>query len=809
LIQFISAPPDASLLYAGSYDLKWVVVSVLLAVFAAYAALNTSARIAASPDRLARSIWALVSAVVLGIGIWGMHFIGMLSLSLPCGVHYDPLLTFVSMFPGILASGVALGLIGRRHAFKFSLPISSVLLGAGIGLMHYTGMAAMHLDGFVLYDPWWFLLSLLVAVLLAYLALKTEVKLQVASQRNALVVALILGGAISGMHYIAMQAAYFVRGDVVNPPDTAFNANTLALAITLVTVMFALTAMILVTFSRKRELTRQLQESELMLRFMLETSPIAVRITSEAERRVLFANKRYAELINVDLLNLPGSKIGVFYANPAEYKEVMDCLDAGGEVTDRLVELNIRGKGQVWVLASYLRIKYANEMANLGWFYDITALKKSDEVIWHQANFDRLTGLPNRNMFRDRLEQEIKKAQRAKLPVALLLIDLDNFKEVNDTLGHDKGDVLLVDASRRLARCVRDSDTIARMGGDEFGIILTDLNSIGHVDEVAKKIINALSPAFDLDEETVFVSASIGITLFPYDATNIDDLLKHVDQAMYAAKTQGRNRYSYFTSALQEEAQKRMRLTNDLRNALEGKQFRVFYQPILELNTGRIHKAEALIRWQNPERGMISPAEFIPLAEHSGMIVEIGDWVFHQAAKQVKQWRERYSEDFQISVNKSPIQFRNDHHFFDQWLPALQNMGLPGSSIAIEITEGLLMNADAIVSQKLLALRDAGVQVAIDDFGTGYSALAYLNKFDIDYLKIDQSFVCNIETDASTRALSKAIIVMAHELGLKVIAEGIETEGQHILLRDMGCDYGQGYLFSRPVSATDFERLLN
>ncbi|MFA6014891.1 MAG: EAL domain-containing protein [Gallionellaceae bacterium] len=809
MIQFISAPPDASLLYAGSYDLKWVVVSVLLAVFAAYAALNTSARIAASPDRLARSIWALVSAVVLGIGIWGMHFIGMLSLSLPCGVHYDPLLTFVSMFPGILASGVALGLIGRRHAFKFSLPISSVLLGAGIGLMHYTGMAAMHLDGFVLYDPWWFLLSLLVAVLLAYLALKTEVKLQVASQRNALVVALILGGAISGMHYIAMQAAYFVRGDVVNPPDTAFNANTLALAITLVTVMFALTAMILVTFSRKRELTRQLQESELMLRFMLETSPIAVRITSEAERRVLFANKRYAELINVDLLNLPGSKIGVFYANPAEYKEVMDCLDAGGEVTDRLVELNIRGKGQVWVLASYLRIKYANEMANLGWFYDITALKKSDEVIWHQANFDRLTGLPNRNMFRDRLEQEIKKAQRAKLPVALLLIDLDNFKEVNDTLGHDKGDVLLVDASRRLARCVRDSDTIARMGGDEFGIILTDLNSIGHVDEVAKKIINALSPAFDLDEETVFVSASIGITLFPYDATNIDDLLKHVDQAMYAAKTQGRNRYSYFTSALQEEAQKRMRLTNDLRNALEGKQFRVFYQPILELNTGRIHKAEALIRWQNPERGMISPAEFIPLAEHSGMIVEIGDWVFHQAAKQVKQWRERYSEDFQISVNKSPIQFRNDHHFFDQWLPALQNMGLPGSSIAIEITEGLLMNADAIVSQKLLALRDAGVQVAIDDFGTGYSALAYLNKFDIDYLKIDQSFVCNIETDASTRALSKAIIVMAHELGLKVIAEGIETEGQHILLRDMGCDYGQGYLFSRPVSATDFERLLN
>jgi EAL domain-containing protein (putative c-di-GMP-specific phosphodiesterase class I) len=285
--------------------------------------------------------------------------------------------------------------------------------------------------------------------------------------------------------------------------------------------------------------------------------------------------------------------------------------------------------------------------------------------------------------------------------------------------------------------------------------------------------------------------------------------MKNADQAMYVAKNKGRNRFSYFTASLQDLAQNRLRLTNDLRGAMEAGQFSIHFQPIVALSTGRIHKAEAVIRWHHPERGTVSPAEFIPLAEETGLIHEIGDWVFKESARRAKQWRNKYLPDFQVSVNKSPVQFRTeDHHNATIWSEYLRELGLPGESIVIEITEGLLLNVEADVTDELLRLRDAGINVAIDDFGTGYSSLSYLKKFDIDYLKIDRSFVSNLETDPDNMALSEAIIVMAHKLGLKVVAEGVETEGQRNLLAAAGCDYAQGYLFSKPVPPAEFEKLL-
>ena len=439
---------------------------------------------------------------------------------------------------------------------------------------------------------------------------------------------------------------------------------------------------------------------------------------------------------------------------------------------------------------------------------DITERKQAEEKMLHLAHYDALTGLPNRTLFHDRLEQEIKKAHRAGLKMALLFIDLDRFKEVNDTLGHRMGDLMLVETARRIGGCVRETDTVARLGGDEFIIILSELDDASSIERVAENILQKLAEPFQLGNEVAHVSASIGITLYPNDATGIEDLLKDADQAMYAAKNAGRNRLSYFTPALQRTAQTRLRLLNDLRGALAGEQFRVYYQPIVELATGRIHKAEALIRWQHPERGMVSPAEFIPLAEETGLIIEIGNWVFKEAARQVKRWRTLHDAGFQISVNKSPVQFRNGGTTHEVWLDYFQEMELPGQSIAIEITEGLLLDAESSVTNKLLEFRDAGMQVAIDDFGTGYSSLSYLKKFDIDYLKIDQSFVRDLVTDPDDMALSEAIIVMAHKLGLKVIAEGVETEQQRDLLAAAGCDYAQGYLFSRPVPAAEFEVLL-
>jgi diguanylate cyclase (GGDEF)-like protein/PAS domain S-box-containing protein len=484
-----------------------------------------------------------------------------------------------------------------------------------------------------------------------------------------------------------------------------------------------------------------------------------------------------------------------------------------GKTTSYLNEHRIRCKdgSWMWILDRGMVVSHTEAgkpLRMVGTHTDISKLKAFEEIIWKEANFDALTGLPNRRMFYDRLEQEIKKTHRADLPLALLFLDLDRFKEVNDTIGHAKGDLLLQEAARRLSSCVRETDTVARLGGDEFIIILSELRETDIVGRAAQEILARLAEPYRLDNEIAYVSASIGVTLYPHDAANIDGLLKNVDQAMYAAKNQGRNRLSYFTASMQQAAQSRMQLANDLRHALAGGQFHVVYQPIVELPSGNIRKAEALVRWQHPQRGPIGPAEFIPVAEETGLIVEIGNWVFHEAVRQVTRWRELLHPDFQISINKSPVQFYNEADAHLAWLEHMHNAGLPGQCIAIEITESLLLDVSSNVTSTLLAFRDAGMQVSLDDFGTGYSSLSYLKKFDIDYIKIDQSFIRNLSARSDDLALCEAIIEMAHKLGMQVVAEGVETEMQRDLLAAAGCDLAQGYLFSRPVSVAEFERLL-
>ncbi|MBC7405027.1 MAG: EAL domain-containing protein [Cytophaga sp.] len=484
-----------------------------------------------------------------------------------------------------------------------------------------------------------------------------------------------------------------------------------------------------------------------------------------------------------------------------------------GKTAEYRMEFRQRKKNGewIWILSVGGIVEYdaqGQALRMLGTHLDITEKKKAEALIWQQANIDALTGLPNRRMFNDRLEHDLQRSRRTGLPVALLFIDLDHFKTVNDTLGHAIGDALLIEAARRLRTCVRESDTVARLGGDEFTVALPELHRTEHVEKIAENIIEKMAEPFSLGDEDIFLSASIGITLFPDDANDLDNLLRHADQAMYSAKDSGRNRFSYFTPTLQTAALARMRLTSELRIAIAEKQLQVYFQPIVDLNTGRIRKAEALIRWQHPERGFVSPMVFIPLAEASGLISHIGDWVFQETVRRVQSWREKYIASFQVSINQSPVEFQGDGDRYAKWINQLKQLGLPGQAITIEITEGLLLDASEKIVEKLLQFRDAGIQVSLDDFGTGYSSLSYLKKFDIDYLKIDQSFIRNLTTDKSDIALSEAIIVMAHKLGLKVIAEGVETVEQKELLRLAGCDYAQGYLFSKPVPPEEFEQLL-
>ena len=434
------------------------------------------------------------------------------------------------------------------------------------------------------------------------------------------------------------------------------------------------------------------------------------------------------------------------------------------------------------------------------------------EQALRDVNFDKLTGLPNRSVFQDRLQMEIRRSHRDRKSFALLFIDLDHFKEINDTLGHHTGDLLLRQAAQRLLASVRENDTVARLGGDEFTIILSELDDPEMAGEVAEHVLKNLLAPFHLGSDVAHISASVGITLCPQDATNVGELLRNADQAMYASKDRGRNRVSFFTRSMQVAAQRRRRLTNELRHAVPGKQLRLFYQPIVDLATGAICKAEALVRWQHPVRGMVSPAEFIPIAEHTGLIVDIGEWVFHEAALHAARWRE-LQPNFQISINVSPAQFQRKREAQFGWAQVLHK-GEPWQKdmpmgIAVEITEGLLLDAGSAVTSQLLAFRDAGIQVSLDDFGTGYSSLSYLRKFDIDYLKIDQSFVLDLEVNSNNLALCEAIIVMAHKLGLKVIAEGVETDNQRDLLAAAGCDFGQGFLFSKAIPPQEFEVLLH
>lgn len=464
-----------------------------------------------------------------------------------------------------------------------------------------------------------------------------------------------------------------------------------------------------------------------------------------------------------------------------------------------------------WILTRGLLISRTSDgkpLRMIGTHTDISERKKSEGLIWQQAHFDPLTALPNRRLLRDRLAQEIRVCKRDGLQFALLFLDLDHFKEVNDTLGHDHGDLLLVEAARRLRTCVRDCDTVARMGGDEFTVILTQLSQTSHLDSVVTKLLAAMQQVFHLNNEQAFVSASIGITVFPTDGADVESLFKNADQALYQAKGSGRNRFSFFTPGLQEAAQNRVRMAADLRGALADGQFSLVYQPIVEMATGRVTKAEALIRWNHPVRGAVSPAVFIPVAEANGMIVDIGEWVFMQAVAQVKRWRERLDPNFQVSVNKSPVQFQASSRPYPSWAEQLAALGMPGECLTVEITEGLLLDTNDQVARQLADLAKAGIGVSLDDFGTGYSSLSYLQKFAIDFVKIDQSFVRSLAPDTTELALCKAIIVMAHELGLRVIAEGVETTQQRDLLLAAGCDYGQGYLFARPMSANDFEKLV-
>ncbi len=559
-----------------------------------------------------------------------------------------------------------------------------------------------------------------------------------------------------------------------------------------------------------RDITSRVRaEEELHLAATVFATTSEAVMVVDATNRVLTVNPAFTEITGFSQEETAGHEPVMLPADPSDpepYRHLWAAVNSTGRWQGEITSRRKDGREFIaWATVSTVYREDASVHRRVVLFSDITEKKKVDNLIWTQANYDHLTRLPNRRLFNDRMEREVRKAQRNGTTVGLLFIDLDRFKEVNDTQGHEIGDLLLIEAASRIRQCVRDYDTVARLGGDEFTVILSELHGGSEIGRIAQDIIDRLSEPFLLAHQEHFVSASIGIAVFPEDGLTISELIKHADQAMYLAKDAGRGCFRFFTRALQQSAEQRVRLAGELRRAVEAEQLEVYYQPIVELDTNRVTKAEALLRWKHPTQGTVSPAVFIPVAEDTGIIHDLGDWVFRQVIRQARRWRDTLGEDFQVSMNLSPVQFNVSGPSCRQWAELLASGDLPGANLVIEITEGLLMNTEPGILDILLRFRDAGIGVAIDDFGTGYSSLAYLKKFDIDVLKIDQSFTRNLSPDAPDFALCEAIVVMAHKLGLKVIAEGVETELQRDLLRQIGCDYAQGYLYSRAVPADQFE----
>ncbi len=443
-----------------------------------------------------------------------------------------------------------------------------------------------------------------------------------------------------------------------------------------------------------------------------------------------------------------------------------------------------------------------NVLNYIGTFTDISELKQATQQIDFLAHYDVLTSLPNRTSLKKKLSAALKMAKQSSSHLAILSIDLDHFKYINDSLGHHVGDTLLSGVASRLAKSVRNIDVVARLGGDEYAVVLPQVVSGCASAHIVSKILEDLSHTFRLDNRDVVITASIGISVFPHDGDTTEELMKNADIAMHHAKANGRNNYQFFKQEMNITAQERFTLERNLRVAIEREEFLLHYQPQIEMATGRVIGVEALLRWQHPERGLVPPDTFIPLAEATGLILPIGDWVLETACRQMLSWLAAGLPPLRMAVNLSAKQFKQDG-LSDTVAKIISATGLDPHFLELEITESAAMDDPEVTIYQLRKLRDMGVELAIDDFGTGYSSLSYLKLFPVNRLKIDRSFVKDIESDSDDAAIAAATIALAHKLGKEVIAEGVETEGQLRFLREQQCDVVQGYLYSRPRSAED------
>ena len=693
----------------GSYNYYLVGLSLVVAMFASYTALDLAGRIRSLRGARKRSLWLVGGAVAMGMGIWSMHFIGMLAFRMPIQLGYDPRITACSMLIAIVVSGFALYVVTQDQMSRRRLVIGGVLMGLGVAAMHYTGMAALRMQPGIVYAAGLFWASIAIAIAASWVALWIAFQLRDGKQQYVLVkrcgAGFVMGLAIAGMHYTGMAAANFPMGSMCGASN---GVNTSWLAFT---------------------------------------------------------------VAGATLLVLP---MTLMYS----------MLDARYDLQE-------------------FQLNASLEKARLN-----ASLADANERLLAMATEDSLTGLPNRNSLIDRIEIAIGEARRNDSSFTLLFIDLDGFKTVNDSLGHPAGDKLLRKFSRRLIQCVREEDTVARLSGDEFVVLLEKVGRRRDIEHVMAGILERTRQDFDINGSPLRLTASVGSATYPEDGTTVDDLLKNADTAMYDAKQSGRNTASFFDIRMSEALSRTLMIHRGLSEALEGNQFSLRFQPKFGMRREMVG-AEALIRWQHPTLGEIPPMEFIPVAERTGQIVSIGNWVIAEVCRSVRRWKQARMPAVKIAINLSREQLRQPDYV--EQVQAITNAaGVDPDWIMFEMTETVAMRDAELTAEVVRQFQKAGFDVAIDDFGKGYSSLAHLQQFRVKQLKIDRFFIDGLDRHGEEGyAMVSAIISLAHALDMIVVAEGVETQTQLEQLKQLKCDELQGFLLAKPLRVGRFEELMH
>jgi diguanylate cyclase (GGDEF)-like protein/PAS domain S-box-containing protein len=989
--------PENTML-VGSYDYRLVVLSVAIATLASYTALDLAGRVTVARGS-ARVGWLAGGASTMGLGIWSMHYIGMLAFRLSIPVWYDWQIVLLSLLAAIFASAAALHFATGEEMSQWRTALGSLVMGGGISAMHYVGMVAMRMRAMCHFNPSIVALSVILAVGTSFVALRLVFLARTHSERWKFTNAIVMGAAIPIMHYTGMASASFTGSDVAPDLSHAVGVSTLGVAgiatvtisalgiakltsaynrlaseprtkrtsalsaclraartamaafcimfvyeaanealhptITVwtshaVTILFATLVVALLTFTilkKQEQLNCDLSSSEKRYRLLFERSLAGIYRTtlggrildcnvafyrmfgyasreelltrpagdlylnstdrdkftatlqsetgltnfecgmrrkdgsviwilenttllpsedgsepelegtmidiserkrfedvlqnSENKYRVLFEDSADANWLmdekgfvacNSAALQMFGYPPGALMSHPADISppNQPDGTPSRVAVEQKMASAFLNGKqrfewlhqrknGSVFPAEVCLTaLTLSGQPKLLATVRDITDRKAAEERIQYLAYFDSLTGLPNRMLLRDRLTKAIADARRQRCKIALLFIDLDRFKDINDSLGHSVGDLFLQNVAERISRWAREQDTVARLGGDEFLIMLTHLKDATDAAVAAERLMDAMIAEFVVEGHPLNVSCSIGISVFPEQGADCETLIKNADAAMYSAKADGRNNFRFFNEEMNAQAVERLTLESSLRSALAKNQLFLMYQPQIDIATGRITGLEALLRWQHPELGLVPPDSFIRIAENSGLIVPIGEWVLRTACSQARKWQDEGIPAISVAVNVSAVQFRQAG-FCELIRKVVQDTGLAPQYLELELTEGLLLaNADVTVSV-LQELKAMGVTLAIDDFGTGYSSFSYLRQFHVNNLKIDRSFINDVATNPDDAAITAGIIGMAKNLKLRVIAEGVENEAQMSFLRAHHCDEIQGYYFSEPL----------